>query len=120
MDWTNELDKQLSWHWENQLRPRLAGLTDEEYFWEPVPGMWSVRSGRIDFAYPEPIPAPVTTIAWRIGHLLVGVFGDRIARHFGGPRGQLRHLRLPVNGRRCPCPAGRHVRAVDRRRPVAG
>ena len=85
MDWTNELDKQLSWHWENQLRPRLAGLTDEEYFWEPVPGMWSVRSGRIDFTYPPPTPAPVTTIAWRIGHLLVGVFGERIARHFGGP-----------------------------------
>ena len=39
----------------------------------------------IDFAYPEPSPPPVTTIAWRIGHLLVGVFGDRLARHFGGP-----------------------------------
>src|SRR6476620_1236580 len=64
LDWTNELDKQLSWPWENQLRPRLTGLTDDEYFWEPV---------------------PVTTIAWRIGHLLVGVFGERIARHFGGP-----------------------------------
>ena len=85
LDWTNELDKQLSWHWENQLRPRLTGLTDDEYFWEPVPGMWSVRYGRMDFAYPPPIPAPVTTIAWRIGHLLVGVFGERIARHFGGP-----------------------------------
>jgi hypothetical protein len=85
MDWTNELDKQLSWHWENQLRPRLVGLDDREYLWEPVPGMWSVRSGRIDFAYPQPTPAPVTTIAWRIGHLLVGVFGERIARHFGGP-----------------------------------
>jgi hypothetical protein len=85
MDWTNELDKQLSWHWENALRPRLAGLTDGEYLWEPVPGMWSVRSGRIDFAYPPPTPEPVTTIAWRIGHLLVGVFGERIARHFGGP-----------------------------------
>ena len=85
MNWTDELDKQLSWHWENALRPRLTGLTDQEYFWEPVPGMWSVRSGRIDFVYPEPIPAPVTTIPWRIGHLLVGVFGERIARHFAGP-----------------------------------
>jgi hypothetical protein len=47
--------------------------------------MWSVRSGRIDFSYPVPTPAPVTTIAWRIGHLLVGVFGERIASHFGGP-----------------------------------
>jgi hypothetical protein len=79
MDWTNELDKQLSWHWENALRPRLDGLTDQEYFWEPVPGMWSVRSGRIDFSYPPPTPEPVTTIAWRIGHLLVGVFAQWIA-----------------------------------------
>ena len=38
-----------------------------------------------DFEWPEPQPAPVTTIAWRIGHLLVGVFGERVANHFGGP-----------------------------------
>jgi hypothetical protein len=24
---------------------RLAGLSDGEYFWEPVPGCWSVRRG---------------------------------------------------------------------------
>lgn len=97
LNWTDLLLGQLTWHWENQLRPRLAGLTDAEYFWEPVPG-WSVRPAgtspapmsvgtgdhRIDFAIPEPDPAPVTTIAWRIGHLLVGIFGDRNARHFGG------------------------------------
>ncbi len=99
MNWTDELDKQLSWHWENHLRPRWDGLGDDEYLWEPVPGMWSVRprgqgvaeiaagSGDfiIDFTIPEPSPAPVTTIAWRIGHLLVGVFGARLAQHFGGP-----------------------------------
>ena len=39
----------------------------------------------LDFALPEPTPVPVTTIAWRIGHLLVGVFGSRNAAHFGGP-----------------------------------
>ncbi len=99
MNWTEELDKQLSWHWENQLRPRWDGLTDREYFWEPVPGMWSVRprgqgvaevaagagDHLIDFSYPEPTPVPVTTIAWRMAHLMVGVFGSRLARHFGGP-----------------------------------
>ena len=98
MTWTDELDKQLSWQWETHLRPRWDGLTDEEFGWEPVPGMWSVRPrGQgvameigagdhiIDFAAPEPSPPPVTTIAWRVGHLLVGVFGDRQARHFGGP-----------------------------------
>lgn len=39
----------------------------------------------IDFAIPEPEPAPVTTIAWRLGHLIVGVFGARNASHFDGP-----------------------------------
>ena len=83
-----ELALQLEWHWEAQARPRLAGLTDEEYFWEPAPGAWSLRprgsaaaggigSGAfvLDYQFPEPAPAPVTTIAWRLAHLLVGVFG---------------------------------------------
>jgi DinB superfamily len=40
----------------------------------------------IDWAYPEPTPAPVTTIAWRLGHVIVGVLGMRNAAHFGrGP-----------------------------------
>jgi hypothetical protein len=99
IDWTDQLTDQLDRHWQNQLRPRLAGLTDEEYRWEPVPGAWNVRprgtgtapiaagSGEftIDFALPEPEPAPVTTIAWRIGHIVVGVLGARVASHFGGP-----------------------------------
>ncbi|MDX6415799.1 MAG: hypothetical protein QOG28_419 [Trebonia sp.] len=79
IDWTEELAGQLDAHWRSQLRPRLDGLTDEEYFWEPVPGMWSVRpraenkspialgGGEFtqDFARPAPDPAPATTIAWR-------------------------------------------------------
>lgn len=99
VDWNAQLDDQLDWHWQHHLRPRLRGLTDEEYFWEPVAGCWSVRargggiaaiaagSGEftIDFAVPEPTPAPVTTIAWRLAHLIVGVFGTRAASHFGGP-----------------------------------
>lgn len=90
---------QLDWHWQHQLRPRLDGLTGEEYLWEPVTGCWSVRprgtgtapiqagSGAftIDFAMPEPQPAPVTTIAWRLGHVVVGVLGARVASHFDGP-----------------------------------
>lgn len=99
MDWTAQLVGQLEWHWAEQLRPRLHGLTDDEYFWEPAPGSWNVHPlGRssapvqagsgaftIDFAFPEPEPAPVTTIAWRLGHVIVGVFGARVAAHFGGP-----------------------------------
>jgi hypothetical protein len=98
IDWNSQLAEQLDWHWRTHLRPRLDGLTDEEYLWEPVPGMWNVRprgtstapvtagSGEftIDYAWPEPDPVPATTIAWRMGHLLVGVFGMRVASHFGG------------------------------------
>ena len=99
LDLNSQLVDQLDWHWTHQLRPRLIGLTDDEYVWEPVPGCWSVRprgtgtapiaagSGAmtVDFAFPEPEPAPVTTIAWRIAHLVVGVLGMRVASHFGGP-----------------------------------
>jgi hypothetical protein len=140
IDWNEELADQLDGHWRSQLRPRLDGLTDEEYFWEPVPGMWSVRrrgegrdpraKGRagvfglrregarderpsdegkntgfgrpeasgegtapvalgggeftLDFAWPAPDPVPATTIAWRLSHLIVAVFGLRVGSHFGG------------------------------------
>ena len=83
--WNPLLLDQLTVHWEHALRPRLAGLTDEEYHWEPVPGAWTVRADGIDFEYPEPQPAPVTTIAWRLGHVVVGVLAMRNASHFGGP-----------------------------------
>lgn len=39
----------------------------------------------VDFAAPEPDPPPVTTIAWRLAHVIVGIFGMRVAAHFGGP-----------------------------------
>lgn len=94
-----EVVDQIDWHWTSQLRPRFDGLTDDEYFWEPVRGCWSLRprgtattplqggSGDyvIEFAAPPPEPAPVTTIGWRLGHIIVGVLGARIASHFGGP-----------------------------------
>ncbi|MFA1540081.1 DinB family protein [Actinomadura monticuli] len=97
MDWNARLREQLTWHWDHQLRDRLAGLTDDEYFWEPVPGCWNVRprgtgsapvragSGAmtIDFAFPPPDPAPFTTIAWRLAHVIVGVLAMRNAAHFG-------------------------------------
>ncbi|MGE2732219.1 DinB family protein [Mycolicibacterium vaccae] len=77
---------QLDFHWHGQLRPRLEGLTDDEYFWEPVPGCWTVhRDGTVDFAYPPPQPEPFTTIAWRLAHVIVGVLAVRVHSHFGGP-----------------------------------
>jgi hypothetical protein len=80
------LADQLDYHWTNQLRPRLDDLTDDEYFWQPVPDCWTVHpDGAIDFVYPEPQPAPFTTIAWRLAHVIVGVFAMRNHSHFGGP-----------------------------------
>ena len=97
VDWTHELVEQLDWHWQHHLRPGLDGLGDEEYLWEPVPGCWSLRRREdarsamaagaadtvADFEHPEPVPAPFTTIAWRMAHLSVGVLGERAANHFG-------------------------------------
>lgn len=86
MDVTRQLAEQLDFHWTEQLRPRLNGLTDEEYFWQPVPGCWTVhRDGAIDFSYPPPDPEPFTTIAWRLAHVIVGVFAVRNHNHFGAP-----------------------------------
>jgi hypothetical protein len=85
-EFTNQLADQLDWHWTNQLRPRLDDLTDEEYFWQPVPDCWTVHpDGSIDFTFPQPQPAPFTTIAWRLAHVIVGVLAMRNHFHFGGP-----------------------------------
>ncbi|NPC97902.1 DinB family protein [Nocardioides sp. zg-DK7169] len=98
-DWNRSLREQWEFHWDHQLRPRLEGLTDEEYLWSPVPGAWSlyprgtstapIQAGAgaltIDYAYPAPDPAPFTTIAWRLGHVIVGVLAMRNASHFGAP-----------------------------------
>jgi len=64
-------------------RARLEGLGDEEYLWEPTPDAWSVRrrgaaaspnpvgpgEWQLDEDFTDPPGAPVTTIAWRLGHL---------------------------------------------------
>lgn len=88
---------QLTDHYEGHLRPHLEGLSDDEYFFEPVAGCWSIRqradarspmaagAGEMvaDFELPEPDPAPFTTIAWRLAHVTVGVFAMRNAWHGG-------------------------------------
>jgi hypothetical protein len=98
IDWNAELVDQLEWHWQHQLRPRLDGLTDDEYFWQPVPGCWTIsRRGEsaapislgvgeftMDYATPPHDREPVTTIAWRLAHL-IDVFGPATASHFGDP-----------------------------------
>jgi len=74
-------------------------LTDQEYLWEPAPGAWSLRrrgqaasprpfgpgEWQLDGASGDPDPTPVTTIAWRLGHLYLDVAG-RWEWTFGGRR----------------------------------
>jgi len=86
--WRDQLLAQLEFYWDYHLWPRLDGLTDEEYFWEPAPDCWSIRQkpdGRwdIDWAWPAPDPPPVTTIAWRLAHVAIPTLGMRWSNHFG-------------------------------------
>jgi hypothetical protein len=52
---------------------RLTDLTDDEAFWEPVPGCWTLRRGEggkvLNDWSPSPDPPPFTTIAWRVAHV---------------------------------------------------
>jgi hypothetical protein len=70
-----------------RLRNRVTGLTDEEYFWEPFDGCWSVRKNDDGFAFERtalpPEPEPFTTVAWRITHIVDILQEDRTATWFG-------------------------------------
>lgn len=78
-------------------KARCVDLTDDEYLWEPVEGMWSLRQRDhpataaafgpgewvLDRELIDPFaPGPLTTIAWRVGHLLHG-FAARYEWTFG-------------------------------------
>jgi hypothetical protein len=71
-----------------RLHARLAGLTDEEYLWEPAPGCWTIRrqddgTWRADRSEWPMKPAPLTTIAWRLCHLIDVLAGERNATWIG-------------------------------------
>ena len=60
-----------------RLVERCAGLSDDEYLWEPKAGCWSVRERggvwKVDMGADSTRwttdPPPVTSIAWRLWHL---------------------------------------------------
>src|SRR5438270_4713731 len=70
----------LSDYVSGRIRERLVGLTDEELLWEPYPGCWTIRQLRdgtwlSDWQPMTPTPPPLTTIAWRMAHL-IGCYGQ--------------------------------------------
>ncbi|TDD51355.1 hypothetical protein E1263_30180 [Kribbella antibiotica] len=74
-----------------RLQARVQGLTDEEYFWEPYDGCWTVRPSADGLAadgFAEdglvipPEPPPFTTLAWRITHIVDILQEDRTATWF--------------------------------------
>ena len=65
----------LSDHSFERTRRRLDGLTDGEYFWEPVPNCWTVRQQphgnfAVDWSFSPTGSGPFTTIAWRVLYLI--------------------------------------------------
>lgn len=93
--------EQFMWHWDGQLRPRLEGLADDEYLYDPTAdgSAWTLHPAAqrrtayqdgagdlvVDFDLPGDGPAPFTTIAWRLAHVIVGVLAVRSHDHFDGP-----------------------------------
>jgi hypothetical protein len=62
-----------------RLRERCRGLTDAEFFWEPVEDCWNIRPDEshvggwsYEYEFAPADPAPVTTIGWRLVHLTAG------------------------------------------------
>ncbi|HLM28507.1 MAG TPA: DinB family protein [Acidimicrobiales bacterium] len=73
-----------------RTRARVEGLSDEEYFWEPVSGCWTIRQHGdgtwvADWPLPRPEPEPFTTIAWRLWHLIDMYGEDRAPRWLDVP-----------------------------------
>ena len=102
MDWTLEsadsapIDAlkavvgQLEVWWYGSVTHRMAGLTDDEFFWKPVPDAWCLtrRDDGLFYEWPPgsqdaSIVPPVTTIAWRLSHIAQGCFVDRWHTYFG-------------------------------------
>jgi hypothetical protein len=59
--------------WDN-LQRLLAGISDQEFFWEPVPNCWRIYQAEhgtwmYDYQIPQPQPSPLTTIGWRLVHI---------------------------------------------------
>jgi hypothetical protein len=95
--------------WESsaaRLEERCRGLTDEEYLWAPVADAWTLhpdpaRPGRwtYPYAFAPPPPAPVTSIGWRLVHLVAD--NEIYWEHAFGPgRRSFADLEVPATAER--------------------
>ena len=93
LEWKTSLIEQMIFAWDYLFTPRMAGLTDDEYLWEPVADIWTVHPGNdegpntIDQDPTDPTPPPFTTIAWRMHHM-TDFFTKRRVNHFGDPESE--------------------------------
>jgi hypothetical protein len=60
-----------------RLDQRCVGLTNSEYLWCPTTDSWNIKPDpdrpdrwTYDYDFAPPPPAPLTTISWRIVHLI--------------------------------------------------
>ena len=72
----------------NPLLERLDDISDDEYTWATAANCWTSRADSTgnmvaDWADPDPLPAPVTTIAWRCWHIAVDCLDSYSSRLFG-------------------------------------
>lgn len=70
-----------------RLRDRMAGLTDDEYGWQPVANCWTVRPvGDGTFrADGDGADHVFTTLSWRLSHIAALLAEDRNAVWLGRP-----------------------------------
>jgi hypothetical protein len=102
---------ELSDHAYNRLRDRLESIDDTEFAWEPVPGSWTVREQPDGTFAPDgndetgshAYAPPLTTLAWRVWHIIDLLEEDRTATWLG----------LEVDEERGPVP-GTVADALDR------
>jgi hypothetical protein len=76
----------------------IEGLTDQEYFWKPVPACWTVHTDVkgnwvVDYEKPPPDPPPFTTIAWKMEHITSCKI---MYREYAFGEGKLRWEDIPV------------------------
>lgn len=107
-----------------RLHNRLGGLTDEEYLWEPVPGVWTVRptgdgGHAADGSAMPPQPPPFTTVAWRITHLTDVLGAERTATWLGLQAGRDEEPGPPQGTAAAGVAALERAQAIWRRRLAA-